>query len=339
MLDLLDTLSIWFQEPQPILLATLIQTWGSAPRQVGAKLAFRPDYTMVGSVSGGCVEGAVMQQGLALRDHLTQGQVLAFRVDDTLAWETGLSCGGNLQVYLEPLDQTWFAALRACMQQRQTCYSITAISGSHQGEKMVMNAANEIVYRTPKLPATSAQHWQIVARAQSQPRLITEHDSTLFIDVTQPQAHLIIVGGGHIAIPLHTLAHTLGFRTSLIDPRSAFATRQRFPHVTTISHAYPDSALPQLGLDPQTYIAVLTHDPKIDDPALITALHADVAYVGVLSSRQTHQRRLQRLREQGLSTSQLERIHAPIGLDIGAKTPQEIALSIMAQIVSQRASR
>jgi xanthine dehydrogenase accessory factor len=161
-------------------------------------------------------------------------------------------------------------------------------------------------------------------------------DYEVMVDVHRPRPHLIIIGGVHIAMPLQGFARQVGFRVSIVDPRRAFATAERFPEVSAILHQYPDKALPELGLDEDTYLAVLTHDPKIDDPALITALPSSAPYIGVLSSSRTHEKRSARLAEKGITAELLSRVNTPIGIDIGAKTPEEIALCILAEIVAVR---
>jgi len=156
----------------------------------------------------------------------------------------------------------------------------------------------------------------------------------IFVDVHLPPPHLIIIGGAHVAMPLHKIAKTLGFRVTLVDPRSTFASSERFPQVDTILHQYPDDALDALKLDQHTYMAVLAHDPKIDDPALLAAFETDIPYIGVMSSRRSHQDRIHRLRDKGISDEQLARLHTPIGLPIGSKTPEEIALSIISEMIA-----
>ena len=146
----------------------------------------------------------------------------------------------------------------------------------------------------------------------------------------------MVVGGAHIAIPLVAIAKTLGYRTIVVDPRRMFGSEERFPHVDQLLQAWPDKALEQVNLTSSTAIAMLTHDPKIDDPALKVALNSPVFYIGALGSRKTHTKRLQRLREAGIGEGQLERLHAPIGLDLGGRSPEEIALAIMAEIVKAR---
>jgi xanthine dehydrogenase accessory factor len=158
----------------------------------------------------------------------------------------------------------------------------------------------------------------------------------VFIDVYQPRPRLVIVGGAHAAVALAQMASLLGFRVMLVDPRRAFATAERFPTAERITYEYPDKALPKIGLTSQTYIAVLTHDPKIDDPALKTALPSAAPYIGILSSKRTHEQRIERLTAAGLDRALLDRIRTPIGLKIGAQTPEEIALCVMAEIIAVR---
>ncbi len=158
----------------------------------------------------------------------------------------------------------------------------------------------------------------------------------VFYEVHSPAARLVIVGGVHIASDLIHFAKPLGLRTYLVDPRTAFATPERFPHADAIIHAWPDEALPQIGLNSETSVVVVTHDPKLDDPALLMALPSQANYVGALGSPNTHAKRVKRLLAGGLTPEQVARLHAPIGLDIGGRTPAEIALSIMAEIVAVR---
>ena len=158
----------------------------------------------------------------------------------------------------------------------------------------------------------------------------------MMVDVYHPRPRLIIIGGAHVAMALKNFAHQLGFRVVLIDPRKAFATRERFPDVEVISHQYPDKALAEIGVTSESYVAILTHDPKIDDPALKATLPSSARYIGVLSSKRTHQKRIERLTQEGVDAQLFERIHTPIGLEIGAKTPEEIALCIMAEIIAVR---
>jgi xanthine dehydrogenase accessory factor len=292
-------------------------------------MAVTPDLAMIGSVSAGCVEGAVIEEmQSALKNG--KGKLLSFGVGDETAWEVGLTCGGHIRVFVEPLNSDWWQAASELVSQDKKATTLTVVSGEKLGEKVLFDEAGEILFSTGDLA--------LAEMIQPFPKsgLTTLGNYEVMVDVHRPRPHLILIGGVHIAMPLQDFARQVGFRVSIVDPRRAFATAERFPEVSTILHQYPDRALPQLGLDEDTYLAVLTHDPKIDDPALITALSSDVPYIGVLSSSRTHEKRIARLTEAGISPDLFSRIHTPIGIDIGAKTPEEIALCILAEIVAVR---
>jgi xanthine dehydrogenase accessory factor len=177
------------------------------------------------------------------------------------------------------------------------------------------------------------------ALQSGQPSRVADGPWELFVDVLPPLPTLVVVGGVHIATALVALARTLGYRTVVVDPRPAFANRERFPHADRIEAAWPDEALARLDLTPSTAVAVLTHDPKLDDPALRAALPSAAFYVGALGSRRTQEKRRERLREAGLTDEQLRRLKAPIGLDLGGRSPEEIALAVMAEVVASRHGR
>ncbi len=333
MLDIIETINNWRSQNRKIALATVVETWGSAPRRVGAKMAVTEDMAMVGSVSGGCVETAVVQEAL---DSLENGRprLLNFGVSDDTAWDVGLTCGGKISVFVEPLDADWWQIISEAILQDQYIVSGIVLEGDNAGQKLTTTADFSITYQT-----VSDETAQKIAHASAEVQQSSRHELAelnVMVDVHQPRPHLILIGGVHVAMPLQSFARQLGFRVSIIDPRQVFATEERFPNVDAILHSYPDKALPQLGLDRGSYLAVLTHDPKIDDPALITALPSAAPYIGVLSSSRTHEKRLGRLRDAGVDESLFSRINTPIGLDIGAQTPEEIALSIMSEVISVR---
>lgn len=335
MLDILDTVDLWIQQKRRVALATVVETWGSAPRRVGAKMAVTSDMAMVGSVSGGCVETAVIEEALnGLEDG--KPRLLTFGVSDDEAWDVGLTCGGKISVFVEPLDVKWWKAVADDVRSNHIAATITVLEGDAAGQKALVDASGDIEYASPALDAQVSATFAQAADSRLQSGRTEAAAQPVMVDLHQPRPHLIIIGGVHVAMPLQKFAREVGFRVSLVDPRQVFATQERFPEVDSISHSYPDKALPQLGLDKNTYIAVLTHDPKIDDKALITALPTNVPYVGVLSSSRTHEKRLQRLAETGLTQAQMDRIRTPIGINIGAQTPEEIALCILAEIVAVR---
>lgn len=334
MFDIIQTVKKWLKSDEPIVLATVTRTWGSAPRREGAKMAFRRDLSMIGSVSGGCIEGTVIEEGLvALKKG--QGRLLTFGVADETAWEIGLSCGGKINIFVEPLNKICWDLAAKAVQSEKSASIITILSGDLPGEKIFFDAELKPQYCSDRLSEKAIKEFQALA-AQNPTGQYTWRETEIMLEVFTPRPHLMIIGGVHIAIPLEIFARTMGFRVSIIDPRSAFASEARFPQIETILHSYPDEALPQLGLDKHSYLAVLTHDPKIDDKAIVTALASDAAYIGVLSGAKSHEKRKARLLDAGVSPEQLERIYTPIGLDIGAKTPEEIALGIMAQIIAVR---
>ena len=335
MLDILDTMNRWLATEQQVALATVVKTWGSAPRREGSKMGVTAEMAMIGSVSGGCVEGAVVEEAMAgLQDGVPR--LLHFGVADDTAWEVGLTCGGSIDVFVEPVDRRWWDAVAALAEADRFGVTITIVEGDRIGEKVLLDAADEPIYRTPGLSDEDVAAMKAVANVSSKSGLTAMGEARVMVDLQVERPHLILIGGAHVAIPLQSMAAQVGFRVSIVDPRAAFASAERFPDVANILHSYPDVALPQLGLDRSTYLAVLTHDPKIDDKALTTALPANIPYIGVLSSGRTHKQRVARLKDAGVSDELIAQIRTPIGIDIGAGTPEEIAVCILAEIIAVR---
>ncbi len=335
MLDILESTERWLAEGRAVALATVVKTWGSAPRREGSKMAVRGDMAMIGSVSGGCVEGAVVEEALVTLE-TGKAKLLHFGVADDMAWEVGLTCGGSIEVFVEPLDPRWWQPLAALAKADQAATTVTVVQGARIGEKILLGAGGELLYRGDDISDSMLADMQAAAAQSGSSGIVEMDERRYMVDRQRQRPHLILVGGVHVAIPLSAMAAQAGFRVSIVDPRSAFASRERFPDVANILHSYPDKALPQLGLDASAYLAVLTHDPKIDDKALLTALPAGIPYVGVLSSGRTHRQRVARLREAGLSAAQIARIRTPIGIDIGARAPEEIAVCILAEVIAVR---
>ncbi|MFN4201498.1 MAG: XdhC family protein [Tabrizicola sp.] len=298
-------------------LATVIETWGSAPRQAGSQLAISGAGDMVGSVSGGCVEGAVVTEALdALADR--KSRVLAFGVSDETAFAAGLACGGTIRVLVEPVGEGAEALPEALLAE------LVAARADACAVALVTTAAT-----WSRRLVTPGEDPAADARFKSD-RSGMEEDGR-FIAIHNPPLRLIVVGAVHIAQPLLSIARTCGYAPTLIDPRGAFGSDARFPGETILDD-WPDEALAALKPDARTAIVTLTHDPKLDDPAIRFALRSPAFYLGSLGSQKTHARRVERLAEAGFSPEEIARIHAPVGLDIGARTPAEIAVSIMAQI-------
>lgn len=336
MKEVIADINRWLEESQPVALATVVQTWGSAPRKVGAKMALTPDGRIAGSVSGGCVEGAVVEEGTAV---LTTNypRLLHFGVADETAWDVGLACGGTIEVFVERLDTAVAHFIHTLIQNDDAGAAITVIRGPEGvlGRKLAVSRAGERL-GTLGDAALDAQAIAAEAKAVHPQRVQLTDEVEVFIDTVRPAPTLIMVGGVHIAIALTSYAKTLGYRTVVIDPRRAFGSDARFPHVDQLIQAWPDKAFAEVKVTPETAVALLTHDPKIDDPALKIILRERPFYIGALGSQKTHAKRVERLRGYGFGDDEIGRIHGPIGLNIGAQTPEEIALAIMAEIVQAR---
>jgi len=310
--DIPETALAWHRAGKGAVLATVMQTWGSAPRPVGSQLAVSGEGEMMGSVSGGCVEGAVVVEAAeALADG--QSRVLEFGVADETAFEVGLACGGTIRILLEPVGP--------------------AISEAMLADLVAARAArNPVAYvvNTQSWTRRLAGHDAFTERFRAD-RSGVEEDGETFVAIHNPPLRMMIVGAVHIAQSLVPMARLAGYDVVVIDPRDAFGSSRRFPRDRVIGD-WPDEALAAQGLDARCAVVTLTHDPKIDDPAIVTALAAPVFYLGCLGSGRTHAKRVARLKESGFGEADIARIHAPVGLDVGARSPAEIAVAIMAQI-------
>ncbi len=339
MRDVLPEIERWRADGEEVAVATVVKTWGSAPRSVGARMAMTSSGKIAGSVSGGCVEGAVVEESTRI---LATGKpkLLIFGVDDEKAWTVGLACGGTIEVFVEKLQDAAFEAIRAAIVSERPVAEVTVVRGPDGlvGKKLVLAAGGSpAVLPGPEVDEAALQAAQeALASGKSRSVPAGETGAELFTDVVLPPPRLIVVGGVHVAIALVTLARTLGFETIVVDPRQAFGSAERFPHADRLVSKWPDEALREVGLTSSTAVAVLSHDPKLDDPALSVALPSPAFYVGALGSQKTQEKRRLRLREAGLSSDQLARLRAPIGLDLGGRSPEEIALSVMAEIVAVR---
>ena len=338
MRDILADVERWQKEEVAVALATVVRTWGSSPRRVGAKMAVTSDGRMSGSVSGGCVETAVVETAM---DVLKTGrsQLLHFGVADETAWEVGLACGGSIDVFVKPLDSKLFEQLRSLLMSEVSGVLSTVIHGDEKiiGREMLI-VDDAIVHGSlgNEWDATVLKLAQDVLSKGVSNRVSLNEEVEVFMEVILPPPTLVVVGGVHIAIALVSMARTLGYRTILIDPRKAWGSEERFPHVDSLIQSWIEEAFEQIPINRSTAIAMLTHDPKIDDPALQIALNSSAFYVGALGSKTTNAKRRERLLQEGLTEAQLSRLHAPIGLDIGAQTPEEIALAVMSEVVAAR---
>ena len=342
MRDVLAEIERWRAGGEDVAIATVVRTWGSAPRSAGARMAMTASGKIAGSVSGGCVEGSVFDEGTRI---LSSGRpkLLTFGVEDERAWTVGLACGGTIEVFVERLRDAVFEALRAAIAAGRAVAEVTAVRGPEEilGNKFVLEADGAVALPSGARVDDAARRAAGEALQKGSSGLVPGAGAGVeyFVDVLLPRPRLIVVGGAHVAIALVAFARTLGFETVVVDPRGAFGSAERFPHAGRLVSEWPDKALREIGLTSSTAVAVLSHDPKLDDPALSVALPSPAFYVGALGSRKTQEQRRQRLMEAGLSADELGRLRAPIGLDLGGRSPEEIALSVMAEIVAARNGR
>ena len=308
--DIPETALAWHKAGRGAVLATVVETWGSAPRPAGSLLAVAGDGQMMGSVSGGCVEGAVVVEAEAALDD-GKPRLLTYGVSDEAAFAVGLACGGTIRVLVEPVGSALpVDVLEALVAARAAKRPVALVTDLATFDHVLTDGPD------------------VAARLRSDK---TGVDDGRLIAVHNPALRLIVVGAVHIAQSLLPMARACGYDPVLIDPRGAFGSEARFPG-ELISEDWPDEALAALAPDARTAIVTLTHDPKLDDPAIRIALRSKAFYLGCLGSKRTHAKRVERLLAEGFTEAEIARIHAPVGLDIGAKSPAEIAVSILAQI-------
>jgi len=306
MREVLDELNQWTREGEDIALATVVETWGSSPRPLGSKMLVTRSGKMAGSVSNGCIEGAVFEEAQKVLKSGTP-KVAAFGVADDVAFEVGLACGGHIEVFVQPLGR------------------------AHRQLVGILNRNESATLRTN----LSTGEAELVTGTPSGTEL-ARRDGDVFVEPFRRPAQLVIVGAIHIAIPLHRLAKVMGYRVTVVDARAKFATKERFPDADELIVGWPDEAMAKIAVDNSTYVVILTHDPKFDLPALRSVLTKDAGYIGAIGSRKTNQNRFDALRKEGFSEEQLARVHGPIGLDLGSRAAEETALGILAEITAVR---
>jgi xanthine dehydrogenase accessory factor len=319
--DPLDQLALWSSSGRVTALATVVATWGSSPRPVGSHMAIVDSGDFVGSVSGGCIEGAVVDAGLKV---IASGkpEMLEFGVTNETAWEVGLACGGRIQVFVQP-EPSILKTLAAARAAKHMCAVVT---DTKTGAQVLVDG--ETI--TGDLLLSDDELMDVRGRIGADRSGIAAYGH--FVRVYAPPARMVIVGAVHIAQALAPMAQLAGFDVTVIDPREGFAKSGALAGISAIV-AWPDEAMDEVKPDARTAVVTLTHDPKLDDPALAAALKSDAFYIGALGSRKTHASRLQRLAEAGFGEHVTARIRGPVGLDINALTPAEIAVSILAQVI------
>lgn len=338
MKEFLATIENWNSKQQKYAIARVIKTWGSSPRPMGSVLLINDAQEMVGSVSGGCVEGDVVK---AAQDIIKNGgsKQLNYGVSNEEAWTVGLSCGGKLDVFIQEALSSKQAQLWETLSNRLS-NNLPCILVSRVGEDAIEDGSSSNTLILEDGTTTGDELSEVVSKTaletyqKRKNSLIEVEGKNYFIQVFARKSQLLIIGAAHLSADLTALAKMYDFESIVIDPRAAFAQKTQFPiPPDQIIQAYPSEVLNQFALDAYSYAVILSHDPKIDDNALEVLLRSDVAYIGALGSKRTHAARMARLLEKGFADEERNRIQAPIGVNIKAKSPKEIALSIMGQII------
>ena len=324
----------------PVGRAVVTSVWGSAPRPEGACLLATTQGGIAGSVSGGCVEGATVEEIQAAIGRGT-ARLVTYGVSDETAWSVGLACGGTIKVLVQP--RVPGRVLAAAQGPGGEVVATVVEGGPSDGI-----GQGATIHEDGRVDADAGLDWlgqlagpaaQALRREQSTTVETTAPDGgarRIFLEVFPRRPVLLIVGAVHIAMALVPLARGLGYRTVVADGRTAFLSRDRFPEADELVPAWPEEAFAKVGLTPATYVCVLSHDPKFDEPALRLALRSPVPYVGAIGSRKTQLARRERLAGEGFTTDDLGRLYGPIGLDLGGRGPAETALAIMAQVTAVR---
>lgn len=346
MRDILDQLTSWWDAGRPVGLATVVDVRMSAPRQPGASMAVTEDGQVAGSVSGGCVEGAVYevaQQVIAG----APARLEHYGISDEQAFSVGLTCGGEIDVFVERVELArlpYLQTLAARIRGEAPAAAATVIDGPRTGAKLMVTPDDvegslgsegldvAVIDDARGLLAqgsTGIRHYGPDGERRVD-------DVAVFVQSFAPRPRMLVFGAIDFAAAMAREGSFLGYRVTVCDAREVFATPQRFPNADEVVVEWPHRYLERTAVDARTVICVLTHDPKFDVPLLEVALRTDAAYVGAMGSRRTHEERLQRLRELGLPEAQLDRVASPIGLDLGARTPEETAVSIAAEIIQRR---
>ena len=346
MREVIDELLAWWQSGMTAGLATVVATFQSAPRPAGAAMAVGPDGTAAGSISGGCVEGAVYDLAEAMVGGA--GPTLQrYGISDGDAFAVGLTCGGIMDVFIEPVNQVTFpelAEVASAIRERRPVALATTVDGPADqiGRRIVVwadRATGTLGNRDLDL-AVSDDARGMLAAGQTGIRhygLNGERrvdEVAIFVSAFAPPPRMIVFGSTDFAVALTRVGKFLGYHVTLCDARPVFATAKRFPDVDELVVEWPHKYLQHTSVDERTVICVLTHDPKFDAPVLEAALRLPVAYVGAMGSRRTHENRLAELRNAGLSERELSRLFSPVGLDLGSRTPEETAVSIAAEIIA-----
>jgi xanthine dehydrogenase accessory factor len=316
--DILDTLERWNAAGLRVATATVVRTERSAPRDPGAMLAVSERGEVAGSVTGGCVEPAVYEEA---REVLAGGapRLKTYGIADDEAFEVGLPCGGTVHIFVDTLDPALVASLAEAIREERPIALEVAIAGPRIGAKRLVSTDD-------------GESGELLSRGET--AVVETDDGELFVNSFAPRPNMYVFGAVDHAAAVAELGRFLGYRVTVCDARAKFVTRERFPDVDELVVEWPDRFLAQAPVDERTVICVLTHDHKFDVPLLKVALDSPAGYIGAMGSRRTNEQRAERLKAEGITDEQLARVKAPIGLDIGSRTPEEVAVAVAAEIVA-----
>ena len=325
MRDVLPTVEGWIRDGRRVAVCTVVRVERSAPRAPGSVMAVSDTGEVAGSVTGGCVESAL---------YVETGEVLAggpprlatFGIVDDEAFEVGLPCGGTVHVFIEMLDPELLARIATAVRDERPIAYLTTIAGEHLGKPRLVTRDGD--------PADESEAAARSLLTLGESAIVPVGDDEVFVSSLVPRPAMYIFGAIDFASALATVGRFMGYRVTVCDPRALFITPARFPDADELVTEWPHDFLAHAPVDERTAICVLTHDEKFDVPALRVALTTPARFIGAMGSRRTTDRRRAKLLEEGVSEEDLARIHAPIGLSLGSRTPEEVAIAIGAQIVA-----
>ncbi len=327
----METLARWKASGTKVATATVVSTERSAPRDPGAMLAVSESGDVAGSVTGGCVEPAVFEEA---REVLAGGgaRLRTYGIADEEAFEVGLPCGGTVHIFVDAMDPATIDPLAKAIEEERPVARVVPVSGPNAGAERLVFADDEV---SDEIGRTAQE-----LLAAGETSLVQVGDDEVFVDSFAPRPNMYVFGAVDHAAAVAEIGRFLGYRVTVCDARAKFVTPERFPEADELVVEWPDRFLERSPVDERTAICVLTHDHKFDIPALKAALATNAGYIGAMGSRRTTEQRVELLRAEGVSDDELTRIHAPIGLRIGARTPQEVAVSVAAQLIEvQRAPK
>ncbi len=337
MRDVIDDLRRWRAEGVGVGRAVVVRVLGTAPRPEGATLLVTDDGRIAGNISSGCVDGAAVEEVRAARRSRLR-KVVRYGISDEQAIGVGLACGGTIDVLIEPeVGQELVAAAEGSAAVAGGGIAVATVLPPTDEVRVVVGADGTLTgsLGNAELDSRLAERARTLL-AEGVSRIVELGRIEVFIEAFPLAPRLVVVGAGQVAVHLVALARELGFRTVVVDARGAYATRERFPHADEVIVGWADEVADRAGIDGDAHVVVLGHDPKLDDPAVAVALRRRARYVGAMGSRTTLAERRERLRALGITDEELARLHSPIGLDLGGRTPREVALAIMAEVVAAR---